>query len=125
MKSGFRDTLDFILKKFGMTNRDAIGTVWSVGESMWLIIQAMGYRVERGISHPTYDYIIISEKKSILPNVLDCLTKLNSGGILVFRLIDELKTIKVMNALPIVTGHKLFVYEYGENKLLGVLGKNI
>jgi hypothetical protein len=120
MKSGFKETLDFILKSYGMTNRDAIGTIWSVREAMWLIVQAMGYRVERGINHPTYDYIILSEKKSTLENILLSYAKLNSGGIIVFRHFANTRLPEIMKTLKIPFN----AWQYNRG-ILGVIGKDM
>ena len=120
MISGFRDTLGFILKQYGMTNSGAIGTVWSVGEAMWLIVQAMGYRVERGINYPTYDYIILSEKKSTLENIFLAYAKLNGGGILIFRHYANTRLPEIMKSVGIY----FTAYQYNRG-ILGVIGKDM
>lgn len=116
--NGYRGTLETILSRNGMRTRDAIGTVWAVGDTMWKIITTMGFRVEQGISNPTYDYIIISQKKSTLENVLWALTKLNVGGIIVFRHYANTRLEEILEGF----GYNMKVYQYNKG-LLGVIVK--
>lgn len=121
MKRGFKEVVDKILRSYGLLTSDCIGTVWADGDWSWLALSAMGYRVEKGINNPTYDYVIMSKGKSTLTNILEALTKIKIGTIIIFRADGELKTIKTWNALSNLFG--LHIYEYGDNKILGVIFK--
>lgn len=86
MKNGFKEVVDKILRSYGLlTTSDCIGAVWANGDWSWLTLSSMGYRVERGISNPPYDYVIMSKGKSTLPNILEALTKIKTGTIIIFR----------------------------------------
>jgi hypothetical protein len=80
----------------------------------------MGYRVEKGIINPDYDYVILSKKKSTTDNILLALTRTKVGCIIIFRAdgigIDKLVGIEQS------TGAKLSFYEY-DNGILGVFFK--
>jgi hypothetical protein len=122
MKRGFKEVVDKILRSYGLkTTSDCIGAVWADGDWSWLTLNAMGYRVEKGISNPPYDYVILSKGKSTLPNILEALTKIKTGTIIIFRADGELKTIKTWNALSHLFG--LSLYEYRDDRILGVIFK--
>lgn len=118
MKSGFRATLEKIFRDFYVPKQGVHGTVWAVGDTMWKIVSAMGYRVENGISNSYYDYVILSEKKSKLENVLLALSKIDYGCVVIFRVSSDFSV--AYNYIP---GTKLTLYKYGDNKYLGVLLK--
>jgi hypothetical protein len=120
MKSGFRETLDKILRQFGMLTSSVHGTVWAVGDSMWKILTAMGFKVENGIKEPNYDYIILSEKMSDAERILISLTKVDYGCIIIFRA-DKLQNISLWNSFKLLGD--FYVFEYNPNKLLGVIVK--
>jgi protein-arginine kinase len=127
MKRGFKETVDKILRSYGLlTTSDCIGAVWADGDWSWLTLNAMGYRVEKGISNPPYDYVIMSKGKSTLPNILQALTKIKTGTIIIFRA-ENLELMDLEN-LAKLTGSSFSCYEY-ENykKILGVIfkGKDI
>ncbi len=119
--SGYKGTLDKVLKKFGMTNRDALGTVWSEGTFTWDILNSMGYNVEKGINKPTYDFVVIAKKAS-LADVLEALTKINIGGIIVFKL-DALpiQVGRILASLNRLNGGIEFEFYDYTNGVLGVL----
>lgn len=124
MKNGFRDTVDKILRKYGMKTIGTIGTVWSSGDYSWLVLNAMGYRVERGIDKPDYDYIILSQKKSTLENILKALTLIKLGCIIVFRADGNRQLIEFLKMMNKINGHlETSFYGYGEDKVLGVILK--
>lgn len=122
MKRGFRETVDKILRSYGLkTTSDCIGAVWADGDWSWLTLNAMGYRVEKGISNPPYDYVILSKGKSTLHNVIEALTKIKLGTIIIFRADGEMQDVKTWNILSDLFG--LHTYEYGDGKILGVIFK--
>jgi len=85
MKSGYK-SINKILKAQGFKNSGVLGTVWSSGSTIRNYLKSIGYKLENGINHPTYDYIIIGKSKASLENVQLALTKLNSGGKLIVKL---------------------------------------
>lgn len=121
MKNGFKETVDKILRRYGLRTSDCIGTVWADGDISFRILNAMGYRVEKGINNPDYDYVILSKGKSTLKNVLLALTLVKVGCIIIFRADGELKTITCWNLLSKLFG--LHIYEYDNGKILGVIFK--
>lgn len=121
MKSGFKVTVDKILRSYGLKTSDCIGTVWADGDINWRLLNAMGYRVEQGINNPDYDYIILSKNKSTLKNILLALTLIKVGCIIIFRADGELKSLSTWNTLSRLLG--LWIYEYDNGKILGVIFK--
>lgn len=122
MKNGFSTTIDKILRRYGLKTRGCIGTVWSGGSKTWLKLLELGYMVERGITKPDYDYIILSKEKSTLDNLLLALTRVKTGCIIVFRA-DGIP-INKLHSLAKTTGSVLSFYFYNrEDAYIGVLFK--
>lgn len=121
MKNGFKETVDKILRKYGLKTRDCVGTVWADGDWSWLVLNAMGYRVEKGIKNPDYDYVILSKGKSTLKNLLEALHKTKLGCIIIFR-VENMVSDAYLLAKAFNLG--LHFYEYEDHKkALGVLFK--
>lgn len=121
MNNGYSETVDKILRKYGLLTRDCVGTMWSNGTKNWKSIKALGYRIERGIDNPDYDYVIISKEYSTLENILRALTITKVGCIIVFR--ADNREVKTINTWDIFTKlGKFYLYEYN-NKILGVIFK--
>lgn len=124
MKRGFKQTMDLILRGYGLRTDGLIGTILSDGDYSWLALNAMGYRVEKGISNPTYDYIVMSKEKSTLTNVLECLTKIKEGCIIVYRVDGKLELSRVMYDLNKTSdGLSTSFFGYGDDKILAVTFK--
>lgn len=124
MKSGFSGTVDTILRKYGLRTDGCVGTYWGGREENWTNLLALGYRIEKGIINPEYDYVIISKDKSVLTNLMLALTRTKVGCIIIFRA-DELPFTE-LDRLAKLTGSVLSFFSYGketERKLLGVLFK--
>lgn len=124
MNRGFKDTVDFILRKYGLKTRDCVGTVWSDGDWSWLTLNAMGYRVEKGITNPDYDYVILSKGKSTVQNVFKALTVVKTGCIIIFRADGNEELVKLITTLyNLRVGLTFSYWLYSDNKVLGVLFK--
>jgi hypothetical protein len=124
MKNGFSEVVDKILRRYGLKTRDCVGTYWGDGEENWTNLLAMGYRIEKGIINPDYDYVIISKEKTNPMNLILALTRTKLGCIILFRA----DVIPIGDLLRIAksTGSVLSHYTYGlqeDRKLLGVLFK--
>jgi hypothetical protein len=123
MKNGFSETVDKVLRRYGLKTSDCVGTYWGKGESNWTNLLAMGYRIEKGIINPEYDYVIISKENSTISNLLLALTRTKLGCIILFRADNfNLRLERVAKS----TGSVLSFYSYGlekDRKLLGVLFK--
>lgn len=124
MKRGFSETVDRILRRYGLRTDGCVGTYWGGKETNWTNLLAMGYRIEKGIISPEYDYVIISKDKSVPNNILLALTRTKLGCIILFRA----DMVKIGDLLRIAksTGSTLSHYTYGnqeDRKLLGVLFK--
>jgi len=121
MKSGFKEVIDKILGRYGLKTRDCVGTVWADGDWSWTILKALGYEIEKGISNPDYDYVIISKGKSNLENILTALTKIKTGCIIVYRVDHAPKLAHIMLGLNrLSSGLETSFYRYDEGKTLAV-----
>ena len=124
MKNGFKEVVDKILRSYGLkTTSDCIGAVWSEGNFMYAVLRTMGYRVEDGINNPPYDYVIMSSKKSTLPNILEALTKIKTGTIIIFRVTSVELSNVLMDMNKLKCGLKASFWGYGGDKILGVIFK--
>jgi len=124
MKNGFSETVDKILRRYGLKTDGCVGTYWGGRESNWTNLLAMGYRIEKGIINPEYDYVIISKEKSTPMNLTLALTRTKLGCIIIFR--ADMVPIADLLRLAKATGSTLSHYTYGleeDRKLLGVLFK--
>lgn len=124
MKNGFSEVVDKILRRYGLKTRDCVGTYWGEGEENWTNLLAMGYRIEKGIINPDYDYVIISKEKTNPTNLVLALTRTKLGCIIIFR--GDVIGIGELTRLAKATGSTLSFYSYGlekDGKFLGVLFK--
>lgn len=124
MKNGFSETVDKILRRYGLRTDGCVGTYWGGGETNWTNLLALGYRIEKGIINPEYDYVIISKEKSVPNNILLALTRTKLGCIILFRG-DGLGIVE-LTRIAKTTGSVLSFYSYGlerDKKLIGVLFK--
>ncbi len=122
MKNGFKEVVDKILRNYGLkTTSDCIGAVWADGDWSWNVLNAMGYRVERGISNPPYDYVILSKGKSTIQNILKALTIVKTGCIIIFR--GDSVPESSVRYLSQFLKTSLCYYEYGDGRFLGVIFK--
>jgi hypothetical protein len=124
MKNGFSETVDKVLRRYGLRTDGCVGTYWGGGEENWTNLLAMGYRIEKGIINPEYDYVIISKEKSTPINLVLALTRTKLGCIILFR--ADGMGIGDLTRIAKTTGSVLSFYSYGlekDKKLLGVLFK--
>jgi hypothetical protein len=124
MKNGFSETVDRVLRKYGLKTGGCVGTYWGGREENWTNLLAIGYRIERGIINPEYDYVIISKEKSTPMNLILALTRTKVGCIILFR--GDVVGIGDLTRIAKSTRSVLSFYSYGlekDKKYLGVLFK--
>jgi hypothetical protein len=124
MKNGFNDTVDRVLRRYGLLTRDCVGTILSNRDATWRALRHKGYRIEKGVNNPDYDYIILSKEFSTVSNILEALTKIKVGCIIIFN--GNVIGTGKLTSLAKATGTVLSFYSYGkesEKKFLGVLFK--
>lgn len=118
MKSGFEKTLDSILREWGMRTDGVMGATISADRTNRRLLN-MGYRVTRGKENYKYGFIYISELASDIETIIRAYNKVDYGCIVLFRpccpeILDVLLEIGTV-----------YTYEYGKDKIIGVLVKTI
>lgn len=120
MKSGFSDTLDRILRSFGMKSADVVGYVINSQKTKQKLL-SLGYNIGDRICPPVHGFIYLDQYNSSLDTVLEYLTKLDYGCIIIFRVNDSTKRL-YSTKYTVNSPHS---YEFSNGRHFGVVVKGI
>ncbi len=120
MRNGFSETLDKILRQFGMMSSDVVGYVVTSDKTKQTLLN-LGYNIKDKIYPPVHGFIYLDKYNSSLDNVLEYLTKLDYGCIIVFRINDSTKRLYTSK----FTVNKPHMYEFGNKRYFGAIVKGI
>lgn len=84
MKNGFKGTLDYILRSYGMMTAGVRGaTVYANKTNR--ILRELGYDVDKSIGDNLYGFVYLSQGATDMPTVVKALHNIDVGCIILFR----------------------------------------